>query len=150
AVRSTVWAESSTSSTQGARPRGCVAACDAGEGGLVPSAHPHVEDPMGSYAMLINGRSVTTPEQDDVINPARGDTLATCPRGTRAHVDEAVAAAAAAYKSWKKDEALRRATLNECSAAIQGHAQEIATVLSQEQGKPLAAAMGETYGASMW
>src|SRR5262249_51490112 len=35
-------------------------------------------------------------------------------------------------------------------AAIQGHAQEIATVLSQEKGKPLAAAMGETYGASMW
>jgi len=105
---------------------------------------------MSSYAMLINGRSVTTPEQDDVINPARGEPFATCPRGSRAHVDEAVAAAANAYKTWKKDEAFRRAKLTECAAAIQGRAQEIATVLSQEQGKPLTAAMAETFGASMW
>jgi acyl-CoA reductase-like NAD-dependent aldehyde dehydrogenase len=105
---------------------------------------------MSSYAMLINGRSVTTPEQDDVINPARGEPFATCPRGTRAHVDEAVAAAADAYKTWKKDESLRRAKLTECAAAIQGRAQEIAAVLSHEQGKPLTAAMAETFGASMW
>ena len=45
---------------------------------------------MSSYAMLINGRSVTTPEQDDVINPARGEPFATCPRGNKSHVDDAV------------------------------------------------------------
>ncbi len=105
---------------------------------------------MDAYQMVIDGRSVSTPEQDDVINPARGEPFATCPRGSAAHVDQAVQAAAAAYKTWRKDEALRRAKLNECAAAIQGRAQEIAHVLSQEQGKPLAAAMGEVFGASMW
>ncbi len=105
---------------------------------------------MSGYAMLIDGQSVTTAEQDDVINPARGEPFATCPRGVPAHVDQAVAAAAAAYKTWRKDEALRRAKLHECAAAIQNRAQDIATVLSQEQGKPLAAAMGETFGAAMW
>jgi acyl-CoA reductase-like NAD-dependent aldehyde dehydrogenase len=56
---------------------------------------------MSSYSMLINGRSVTTPEQDDVTNPARGEPFATCPRGSKAHVDEAVAAAGDAYKTWR-------------------------------------------------
>jgi len=105
---------------------------------------------MSEYSMLINGRSVTTAEQDDVIDPARGEPFATCPRGTTAHVDAAVTAAADAYKTWRKDEALRRAKLKECAAAIQSRVQDIATVLSREQGKPITAAMGETFGASMW
>jgi acyl-CoA reductase-like NAD-dependent aldehyde dehydrogenase len=100
--------------------------------------------------MLLNGRMVNTPEQDPVINPAFGKPFATCARATTAHVEEAMQAAAAAYKTWRKDEAFRRQKLRECAAAIQGKAQEIASVLSQEQGKPLAAATGEVFGASMW
>lgn len=38
---------------------------------------------MSSYSMLINGRSVTTPEQDDVTNPARGEPFATLVRAIR-------------------------------------------------------------------
>jgi acyl-CoA reductase-like NAD-dependent aldehyde dehydrogenase len=105
---------------------------------------------MESYGMTIAGRTVQTPEQDDVINPAKGEPFATCPRGTKQHVEEAVAAAADAYRTWKRDEAKRREVLNACAAAIQGRAQEIATLLSKEQGKPLGAAMGETFGAAMW
>jgi acyl-CoA reductase-like NAD-dependent aldehyde dehydrogenase len=105
---------------------------------------------MESYGMLIDGRLVHGTERDDVIDPALGAAFASCPRGNAGHVDEAVGAAARAYRSWRKDEALRRQKLGECATAIQGHAQEIATLLSQEQGKPLAAAMGEVFGASMW
>ncbi|HVO22330.1 MAG TPA: aldehyde dehydrogenase family protein [Candidatus Margulisiibacteriota bacterium] len=105
---------------------------------------------MDSYAMLINGRSVNTPEQDPVINPAFGEPFATCARATSAHVEEAMGAAAAACKAWRKDDGCRRQKLRECAAAIQGKAQEIASVLSQEQGKPLAAATGEVFGAAMW
>jgi acyl-CoA reductase-like NAD-dependent aldehyde dehydrogenase len=102
------------------------------------------------YGMLIDGRLVRTAERDDVINPALGASFASCPRATEAHVIEAVGAADRAYPTWRKDEALRRQKLGECAAAIQGRAQEIATLLSQEQGKPLAAAMGEVFGAAMW
>ena len=106
---------------------------------------------MSSYSMLINGRSVTTSEQDDVINPARGEPFATCPRGTHgARRRRGARPPPSAYKTWKKDEAFRRAKLNECAAAIQARVQDIATVLSQEQGKPVTAAMAETFGASMW
>ena len=105
---------------------------------------------MQSYGMVIDGRAVNTKDQDPVINPAFGEPFATCARGSKAHVDEAVAAAAQAYKTWRKDEAFRRAKLNECAAVLQAKAMEIGPVLCQEQGKPLAQAQIELFAASMW
>jgi acyl-CoA reductase-like NAD-dependent aldehyde dehydrogenase len=105
---------------------------------------------MDTYSMLIEGRAVRVPEQDDVINPAKGAPFATVPRGTKAHVDAAVAAAKNAYTAWRKDEKLRRQKLNECAAAIQARVQDIGKILSLEQGKPLQAAVGEVFGASIW
>ena len=105
---------------------------------------------MEQYAMLIDGRLVQTADRDDVINPALGAPFASCPRASQAQVDEAVAAAARAFKTWRKDEGFRRQKLQECAAAIQGRAQDIATLLSQEQGKPVNNAMAEVFGASMW
>ena len=105
---------------------------------------------MQSYGMLIDGRAVNTTEQDPVINPAFGEPFATCARASKAHVGEAVDAAARAFKTWRKDEAFRRQKLGECAAVLQAKAGEIAPVLSQEQGKPLNHAMMEIFGASMW
>jgi acyl-CoA reductase-like NAD-dependent aldehyde dehydrogenase len=102
------------------------------------------------YSMVIDGQSVTTGQWDDVINPAKGEAFAQCPRGTQANVEDAVQAAARAFKTWKTDEAFRRQKLKECAAAIQGNVQDIAAVLSQEQGKPMTGAMAEIFGASMW
>jgi acyl-CoA reductase-like NAD-dependent aldehyde dehydrogenase len=105
---------------------------------------------MQTYPMLIDGELVNVAEQDPVINPALGEPFATCPRATGAHVERAVEAASRAYRSWRHDESFRRAKLKECAAAIQGRAQDIAALLSQEQGKPLKAATMEVFGASMW
>jgi acyl-CoA reductase-like NAD-dependent aldehyde dehydrogenase len=91
---------------------------------------------MNSSSMLINGQMVN-PKQDPVINPALGEAFATCARATTAHVNDAVEAAALAFKAWRKDEAFRRQKLSECAAALQGRASEIGQLLSQEQGKPL-------------
>jgi acyl-CoA reductase-like NAD-dependent aldehyde dehydrogenase len=100
--------------------------------------------------MLIDGKLVNTPEQDNVINPAQAGPFATCAHASKAHVDEAVAAALRAYPAWRKDEALRRQKLNECAAVLQANAADIAQVLTREQGKPLNTAMMEVFGASMW
>ena len=105
---------------------------------------------MHSYPNVIAGRLVNSAQQDNVINPALGKPFATCARGTTEQLNEAVSAAAQAFKTWRKDEALRRQKLNECAAAIQAHTQDIATLLVQEQGKPTTAAMAEVFGASMW
>ena len=105
---------------------------------------------MLAYPMLIDGQLVNTPEQDPVINPAQGTPFATCAHASKAHIDQAVSAAARAYRTWRKDEALRRQKLNECAAALQAHTSEVAEVLTREQGKPLNTAMMELYAASMW
>jgi acyl-CoA reductase-like NAD-dependent aldehyde dehydrogenase len=76
---------------------------------------------------------VNVAEQDPVINPALGEPFATCPRASEAHVERALEAAARAYRSWRRDESLRRAKLKECTAALQGRAHDIAGLLSQEQ-----------------
>jgi acyl-CoA reductase-like NAD-dependent aldehyde dehydrogenase len=83
-----------------------------------------------SYPMLIDGKAVTTAEQDPVINPALGEPFATCPRATTAHVDQAVEAAARAYRIWRKDESARRAKLKECAAAIQEKARRCGSATS--------------------
>jgi acyl-CoA reductase-like NAD-dependent aldehyde dehydrogenase len=105
---------------------------------------------MESYPLMIAGRSVNTTEQDPVINPALGKAFATCARATTAHVNQAVEAAAEAFKTWKRDEAFRRQKLNECAGALQARMEDLATLLSQEQGKPLMAARMELMGAAMW
>ncbi len=101
-------------------------------------------------SMLINGALVDTLERDDVVNPATGAPFATCPRAGAAHVDAAVAAAARAYPTWRRDAAARRATLQACAAALQERVGDIAPLLVQEQGKPLTAAMAEVFGAALW
>jgi len=101
-------------------------------------------------SMLINGALVDTPERDDVVNPATGAPFAACPRASAAHVDAAVAAAARAFPTWRRDAAARRGTLHACAAALQERAGDLAPLLVQEQGKPLTAAMAEVFGAAMW
>ena len=76
-----------------------------------PARMPGLRRRPMEYAMVIDGRPVTTGQWDDVINPAKGEPFAQCPRGTRANVDEAVDAAARAFKTWRKDEAVRRQAL---------------------------------------
>jgi len=105
---------------------------------------------MQAFSLVIDGRAVATADHDPVINPALGEPFAQAPRATSAHVDEAMAAAARAYTTWRTDEALRRAKLLECAARLKERAQAIGEVLSMEQGKPIKQATGELYGAASW
>ena len=52
------------------------------------------------FRLLINGRLVEGAGTLDVINPATGRTLAAAPRADRAQLDQAVAAAKAAFPDW--------------------------------------------------
>lgn len=104
---------------------------------------------MGSYKLLIDGRLVDGAKTSEVINPATEEAVAACPRASKAQLDEAVAAAKAAFPAWRDtpiDE--RRKALIAMADIIQANAPELARLLTQEQGKPLAAATGEVYGAS--
>jgi acyl-CoA reductase-like NAD-dependent aldehyde dehydrogenase len=104
---------------------------------------------MSDFKLLINGQLVAGDATMPVINPATEEPVATCARASKAQLDQAVAAAKAAFPAWSKtsiDE--RRAVLTAMADAIQNNIGELARLLTQEQGKPLADATGELFGAS--
>ncbi|PHV31537.1 succinate-semialdehyde dehydrogenase (NADP(+)) [Janthinobacterium sp. BJB312] len=80
----------------------------------------------------------------DVTNPATGDVIATVPRMGAAETRRAIAASHAAFRLWRKQTVKARATvLRAWHALILQHADDLALILTSEQGKSLAEAKGE-------
>ena len=102
------------------------------------------------HAMTIDGAPAATEATFGVINPTTGDVFEEAPECTREQLDAAMQAAVTAFRTWRLDEAARRALLPACADAINAHADELARVLTQEQGKPLAKAAAEIAGAAKW
>ena len=86
----------------------------------------------------------------DVTNPARGDVIAKVADLSRAQTARAIAAAEAAQKAWATKTAKERANiLRRWYDLMMENADDLGTILTAEQGKPLAEAKGEIgYGAS--
>ena len=94
--------------------------------------------------MLIGGEMVTSDNWIDVLNPATEERFARVPHCTEEQLDEAVAAAQSAQKKWRETSmAERRALIDNLEAAIAENETELAKLITQEQGKPLAEATGE-------
>jgi succinate-semialdehyde dehydrogenase / glutarate-semialdehyde dehydrogenase len=89
-------------------------------------------------------------ETIDVTNPANGQVIATIPRMGKAETERAILASAVAQKQWKSlTAAARSAILKRWFDLIKLHVEDLAQILTAEQGKPLAEARGEVnYGAS--
>ncbi len=102
---------------------------------------------MSAYKMLINGELVAGDQTMDVINPATEGVLASCPRASENQLNSAVAAAQAAFPAWSATSIEeRKKVVNAIADVIEANAAELAQILTQEQGKPLADATGEVYG----
>ncbi|MEJ7841266.1 MAG: NAD-dependent succinate-semialdehyde dehydrogenase [Rubrobacter sp.] len=86
----------------------------------------------------------------DVTNPANGDTLATLPDAGREEMRRAIDAAAAVQDDWAATTAAYRAGIMRRAADLMHEKKEhLATVMTLEQGKPLAESRGEiVYAAS--
>lgn len=89
-------------------------------------------------------------DQYAVSDPATGDTIAFIADSTAADAQAATAAAHRAFDDWRQQPAAARAKLlKRWHALIQEHTEDLARLISREQGKPLAEARGEVaYGAS--
>lgn len=108
---------------------------------------------MSTYGLIINGQKVTTSDSFPVVNPATEEILAQCPFATRGHLNDAVAAAGRAFRSWSRvSDGERAATCGAISEAITKNAEELAKLLTAEQGKPLngAGSRFELGGAAAW
>ena len=55
---------------------------------------------MSEFQMLINGRLTPGDLSMPVLNPATEEVLVQCPRASKRQLDEAVAAAKAAFPAW--------------------------------------------------
>ena len=80
----------------------------------------------------------------DVHNPASGEKLGTVPDMGAAETRRAIAAAAAAMPAWAKKPAKERAAvLRKWFDLMMAHQDDLAMLMTAEQGKPLAEAKGE-------
>jgi acyl-CoA reductase-like NAD-dependent aldehyde dehydrogenase len=104
---------------------------------------------MSEFRLLIDGELEAGDALMDVINPATEAPVAQCARASKAQLDKAVAAAKRAFPAWSATPVeVRRQALAAIADVIQANLNDIARLLTQEQGKPLADAMGETFGAA--
>ena len=94
--------------------------------------------------------SADSGEVINVSNPANGQVVATVPRMGRVETERAILAAQVAQKQWKMlTAAARAAILKRWFDLIKLHVEDLAQILTAEQGKPLAESRGEVnYGAS--
>ncbi|WP_033074755.1 NAD-dependent succinate-semialdehyde dehydrogenase [Sphingopyxis sp. MWB1] len=88
-------------------------------------------------------------EARPVVNPATANTIAELPVATVADLDEALAAAERGWPVWRaKTPDERGALMRKAAQLIRERAQHIATLLTLEQGKPIAEARGEVLSAA--
>lgn len=99
---------------------------------------------------FIDGKWITNEELQTtpVLNPANGEQLATVPLSTKIQIDEAVAAAKNAQKSWALVPAPKRADyLYEIAYKLKEKKEHLAQVLTKEMGKVIEEARGEVQEA---
>ncbi|MDQ6681835.1 MAG: gamma-aminobutyraldehyde dehydrogenase [Chloroflexota bacterium] len=93
--------------------------------------------------MFIDGAwsDAATGETTPVLNPATEQVIGEVPKGSADDVDRAVRAARAAFEGWSlTTPGERSAALHRFANAIEEHADELATIESQNVGKPMSVA----------
>jgi acyl-CoA reductase-like NAD-dependent aldehyde dehydrogenase len=99
---------------------------------------------MTDYPMLIGGKLVKGDHALKVVNPSTEEVFATAARASVDQAGEAVAAAKAAFPAWSRTPIEKRqAVVVKIADAIRDNAEELARLLTSEQGKPLPEAQGE-------
>jgi succinate-semialdehyde dehydrogenase/glutarate-semialdehyde dehydrogenase len=100
---------------------------------------------MSFYPMYINGQWLGQDlESIEIVNPATDEVFATVPKGGAKEASQAVDAAFEAFSEWSKFSAYERAELIwKWHDLINENKEEIAKIMTIEQGKPLKEALGE-------
>lgn len=120
---------------------------------MIDSSHPlsQLADPaLLKTAAFVNGAWVTGEGSFDVHDPATGKTIASVANLNQQAAGVAIDAANKAWPLWRDKTAKERAAiLMEWYRLQMLHADDLARIMTAEQGKPLAEAKGEVaYGAS--
>ncbi|MFO8035175.1 MAG: NAD-dependent succinate-semialdehyde dehydrogenase [Anaerolineales bacterium] len=92
------------------------------------------------YKLLINGAWQDSREEErfEVVNPANREIVASCALGGKEEAREALQAADNAFPKWRKTSPRKRAQLmHEAADLFRERLEDIAVLLTKEQGKPL-------------
>src|SRR5437764_4504555 len=93
---------------------------------------------MKPFGLIVGGRSIEAACHREVRNPSTGDVVGLMPLATTADLDMAVLAATNAFERWKNVPGSERAeACRRIAAAIEHNSEELAKLLTLEQGKPL-------------
>lgn len=99
----------------------------------------------------IGGKPCLGENRFDVIDPATGEAFSSSPLCGQAELEDAISSAKKAQKSWAASERNRRLALQSCANSIIHNKKELARLITQEQGKPLAEAQTEVaYAAKVF
>lgn len=103
------------------------------------------------HAMTIAGKRVFTDASDAAINPATEKPICNFPLATRAHLDQAVAAAQKAFPAWRdRPLAERQALVTQLGNLVADNKEAFIRLLITEQGKGRAGAEWEIGGSIYW
>jgi succinate-semialdehyde dehydrogenase/glutarate-semialdehyde dehydrogenase len=112
---------------------------------------PHFAKPnLFQTGAFIQGQWLSSTNHYPVTNPATGQVLAQVVKADAVLAEQAVLAADRAFQTWKHTTAKHRAGILKIWADLMlAHQEDLAQLLTAEQGKPLAEARGEVvYAAS--
>lgn len=104
------------------------------------------------YQMLIDGKLIPgAGEPLEVLNPATEEVVARVANVTQDELDAAVTAAANAYRHWREVPVEERVeVVRQIGKVVLSNCEELATILTTEQGKPLVNARREVERAARW
>lgn len=103
---------------------------------------------MHHVQQLINGQFTqsSTDEWIDITDPATQEVIAKVPQTTNDEIKQAVAAAQTAFETWRKTPITTRARIFlKYQSLIRDHMDELAEILTAEQGKTIADARGDVF-----
>ena len=103
---------------------------------------------MHHVQQLINGQFTqsNTDEWIDITDPATQEVIAKVPQTTNDEINQAVAAAQTAFETWRKTPITTRARIFlTYQSLIREHMDELAEILTAEQGKTIADARGDVF-----
>jgi acyl-CoA reductase-like NAD-dependent aldehyde dehydrogenase len=106
-----------------------------------------------AYKLVICGETAGTKDHFEVHNPATGEIVGLAPKATAADLDRAIDCATEAFKQWSKTpDDVRKNICHAAGKKIEEHAEELARLLTMEQGKPLngLGSRFEISGAQAW
>ena len=109
---------------------------------------------MSTYALISGGKKHPTIDTFPVINPSTMTTVGESPKATVDDLNLIIADAKRAFPTWSTTPyASRQHYINQIADVLEAHTEELASLITQEQGKPIGASLGSMFemgGAVAW